>query len=394
MTHKRILVLSVLIFVAFAIHETKAQSSDEKTDTIKIRKELRREKKARYIREGKFWISPIGGPAYTPELGVIIAGGAIPSWRTDKSDTSLQRSSIPITVSVGKGSIVLSGKATTFWLHDNLRVYSDFWFKNMDDNYFGLGYHSGANVPKSDSTTKYKRTWFQIYPQFYLKIRKNFFAGVAFDLNYTKGKNLSEGVRSDEYFMKYNERPFNVGLGAQLMLESRDVPVNAWKGWFVLAQAMAYGQYIGGQNNYQVYSLDARRYMRLFKQGQVLAVQLRGRFTSGNVPYGELSQAGTPFDLRGYLWGQYRDNNMIFGIAEYRHKFYRGAAKNHKMSKSGAVAWVGIGSIAPDAQFENWLPNAGLGYRFELQPRMSLRLDFGVGRGGAKGFYFNFNEAF
>ncbi len=35
----------------------------------------------------------------------------------------------------------------------------------------------------------------------------------------------------------------------------------------------------------------------------------------------------------------------------------------------------------------------GVGYRYELQPRMNIRLDLGMGRHGSA-FYFNFTEAF
>ena len=64
------------------------------------------------------------------------------------------------------------------------------------------------------------------------------------------------------------------------------------------------------------------------------------------------------------------------------------------MSKHGVVAWLGVGSIGTDpSEFKNWLPNAGLGYRFEVQPRMNVRVDIGFGR-ETSGFYFNFNEAF
>ena len=104
-----------------------------------------------------------------------------------------------------------------------------------------------------------------------------------------------------------------------------------------------------------------------------------------------MSQLGTPFDLRGYTWGRYRNNTMVHGILEYRHTFYK---KTNEMIKHGLVFWVGAGIIGKDVtQFEKYLPNIGAGYRFEVQPRMNLRLDFGFGT-ETFGFYFNFNEAF
>jgi hypothetical protein len=40
-----------------------------------------------------------------------------------------------------------------------------------------------------------------------------------------------------------------------------------------------------------------------------------------------------------------------------------------------------------------WLPNGGIGLRFEIQKRMNLRIDYGFGA-GSSAFYFSFNEAF
>ena len=109
-----------------------------------------------------------------------------------------------------------------------------------------------------------------------------------------------------------------------------------------------------------------------------------------------MSQLGTPFDLRGYRWGRFRDVNMIFGILEYRHMFMRKqpSKKGRMMSKSGFITWIAAGTITPQ-HFDprNWLPNIGVGYRFEVQERMNVRVDFGVGE-DSNSFYVSFNEAF
>jgi hypothetical protein len=66
------------------------------------------------------------------------------------------------------------------------------------------------------------------------------------------------------------------------------------------------------------------------------------------------------------------------------------------------VGWGGVGSIGADVpSFDNWLPNWGVGYRFEVQPRMSVRADVGFGREFLESgnvyvpsVYFSFTEAF
>ncbi len=385
--HKIIIIFLCVIYSNVILYAQEAQDTTTHLSWLK-KWQLNNAKKEK---EGKLLLTPVIGPGYTPELGFSIAGGALISFKTNREDPALQRSSVPVTVGFStSGAFFVSSKVATFWLHDKLRVNADFWFKNMPDNYFGIGYENGLHVPKSDTTTAYDRTWFQINPQVFWQFRKGFFYGGALDINYTKGNDPSQGVQEDPNYIAYNDKPFNAGLGIHGMIDTRDVAVNAWKGWYVLAQAMIYGHYLGGQNNYQVFNIDARHYIQLFKPGQTLALQVRGRFATDNVPYGEMSQLGTPFDLRGYLWGQYRDKSMLFGIAEYRHSFYK---SNGQRSRHGVVGWIAGGSVAPDLEFKNWLPNGGIGYRFEVQPRMAIRLDFGIGK-DTKGFYFNFNEAF
>lgn len=197
---------------------------------------------------------------------------------------------------------------------------------------------------------------------------------------------------NDPYYQEYNDQPLNSGLGLIFQYDSRDVPVNAWSGFFVELSATTYKTWLGGDNNYEIFVTDLRKYWTLNnKRGRTFALQAKGRFGTGDVPYGEMSQLGTPFDLRGYTWGRYRNNTMVFGIAEYRHVFYK---QSGELSKHGAIAWVGAGTIGEDvSHFEEYLPNFGVGYRLEVQPRMNLRLDFGFGT-ETFGFYFNFNEAF
>ena len=51
--------------------------------------------------------------------------------------------------------------------------------------------------------------------------------------------------------------------------------------------------------------------------------------------------------------------------------------------RHGIVLWAGGGTMSESARHlggGHWLPNVGVGYRFEFKPRMNVRLDFGVGK--------------
>ena len=378
-----------IIFIALLISCFRSYSQELSKEEKKERKKAKRQEK---IDQGKLMITPLAGPAYTPELEFTIAGGVMLSFKTNPKDSLIQRSSSPLMIGISStGAVFFGTKLTSFWKQDKWRIYADINFKDMPDNYFGVGYDKGLHTPIGDSTTKYTRTWFQFYPKFLYQIKPHHFIGPNVDINYTKGSKASPVVASDEYYQEFNDRPFNAGLGVVYQYDSRDVPVNAWQGWFLEIISSFYGGYLGGNNNYQLLGIDYRNYFKIRREGRTLAIQARGRFTTGDVPYGEMSQLGTPFDLRAYRWGQYRNESMLYFIGEYRHQFSK---SNGSLSKSGFVVWVGGGTLGETIkEFNKWLPNGGIGYRFEVQPRMNLRLDVGFGK-ESRGFYFNFNEAF
>ena len=380
---------TVYLFLPLLLISQFARAQDPDTLT---KKEIRLEKREWKVENGRPLLTPLVGPAYTPEMGFTVAGGIMLSYKTNPKDSLIARSSSPIMLGVtSTGGLFASSIVSSYWFEDKLRIYGDFVYKNMPDNYYGVGYDNGYETPKSDTTTEYNRQWWWINPRFLWQIKPNWFAGFIFDANSTKATEPSQGVQEDEYYQEYGPDNTNIGIGFIARYDSRDIPVNAWEGLLVDLRATFYSSALGSDNDYQVYQLDLRKYFQVKRPGRTVAVQFKTRVGVGDVPYAELSQLGTPFDLRGYRWGQYRDKSILFLLGEYRHMFLK---SDGNLSKHGAVAWIGTGSLGETPKdYNNWLPNVGIGYRLEVQPRMNLRVDIGVGRESV-GFYFNFNEAF
>jgi len=353
-------------------------------------------------RKKNFRVTPFVAPGYTPELGFVIAGGGLFTFSTDFADEDLPRSSINTAFSYGfKGSYTFSSIVNTFWLDDKLRVNADVVLKKMPDNYWGVGHDSARNTPEGSDTTAYDRLWWLVNPKILWQFRKDMFAGLNLDFNQTVASDLSPGVASDPYIQAQGTNNYNGGAGFIFMHDSRDVTVNAYSGWFLSGSATFYGKYLGGDNVYQVYAIDYRQYQQIVRPGSTLAWQVYTRVGTGDVPWPEMTQVGNPYNLRGYYWGQYRDVVGTFAILEYRYKFMTNRKhflrpyEGRKESLHGFVVWVGLGAIGSNygAQWGNWMPNAGVGYRFEVQPRSNARLDIGWGY-ETVGIYFNFNEAF
>ena len=163
-----------LLFFLFSISVNSQQeettTSKEKTKTEKKKKKTEKKaakqaENAKKIADGKFLISPLIAPGYTPELGAAIFAGGLTSFKTNPKDSLIQRSSLPFTAGLTTtGAVVINAMLTSYWLEDKLRVYGDFWYKNMPDNYWGIGYQSAINTPQSETTTAYERTWWWINP--------------------------------------------------------------------------------------------------------------------------------------------------------------------------------------------------------------------------------------
>lgn len=91
--------------------------------------------------EKNFRSSPLVLPAYTPEMGFTIAGGGLFSFKTNPEDKKIQRSSFSHIAAYGfKGAFTGQSLWSTYWFEDKMRIFADLWLKNMEDQYWGVGY--------------------------------------------------------------------------------------------------------------------------------------------------------------------------------------------------------------------------------------------------------------
>ena len=341
---------------------------------------------------GKFKITPILAPAYNPEMQYLIAGGVLMSWKVGANPLKVQRSTLSSTLSLSSiGAVNVSMSLSSFWKEDRLRINVDFSLKDMDDNYWGVGYQAGLSPTKGDATTKYHRQWIKFNPRVVFAVAPHLLVGPTLELNHTIATGVSQEMAADPAYQQYGPDNFNAGLGVVLQYDSRDVAANAWHGTYAAITATRYGGVLGGDNAYSTILLDYRHYQPLGRPGRVLAWQVKSRIGVHGVPWPELSMLGTGYDLRGYVEGRFRDRSTLLGLVEYRQMFTRSKGR---LSRHGFVVWAGGGTLGSEpSHFHGFLPNGGVGYRLEIQPRANGRVDIGVGE-RSYGIYFNFNEAF
>lgn len=345
------------------------------------------------------WWSVLGGPSYTPEASFGVGGAVLASFRINKQDTISQRSFLPAGLNLSlNGTIVVAGAGTFFFNENRFRIYVSYGYRNEPSHYYGKGFEKAENLERSDSTTKFHRNYFQLYPRFVWEVRPHLYLGGLFDLNYTRASDINPVMEEDPYFQKFKSKYFNVGIGGLIQYDTRDDVATPTRGMLLGTNIKLFGKYLGGAYNYEIIELEYRQFKNIFRPRSTLAWIAKSQIGMGDIPFTELPTFGSPFDLRGYYMGKYRDKSMAYGIVEYRHMF--GSPAKYKSgnfwAKCGFVAWVGTGTIGETPfDWDKWKFNFGAGLRFQMQPGKNFRLDIGKepGQPGMQ-VYMNMTEAF
>ena len=371
------------------------------TTAVLSKKELKRQKRAK--RNVHYNI--LGGPSYTPDFGLLVGGSALVTFSMNPKDSTMKRSVVPASIALMfSGGLNIVVKPQLFFKNDKFRIFGQFIYKNTQENYYGVGYTTNKNYIRGKETSQYKYSGIQVNPWFLFRIKEsNFFAGPQIDLNYDKISSPAKYLVEQEDYKKAGGdengyKNFSSGLGFLLTYDTRDIPANPYKGLYVDFRGIMYQKWLGGDDNFYRFEVDYRQYKSVGKR-KVLAWTVQTKNVFGkNIPLNKYVLSGTPFDLRGYYMGQYRDKSSHVALVEYRQMFNTDRSNWLKriVHHLGFVAWGGAGFMGPNpGKIEGVLPNAGLGLRIEVQPRMNVRLDFGrnfINRQNL--FYFNMTEAF
>ena len=399
----KLLLFFILLFsLPATAQQDSVQSPTEELNAREL-KQLHRQQRRDSIRaHKKVWMSILGGPSYNPEASFGVGGAMLMTFRMNKFDSISQRSFIPIGFNISiNGTFIAAGAGTLFFNENRFRIYIKYGYRTEPSNFYGIGYQQidmAEELRKlsKDSITFHKAN-VQFYPRFVWEVRPNLFAGTLLDVNYSHSKDMPYWMMHTPEVAKYGNRYHNIGVGGLLQYDTRDDVATPFHGVFLSAMGTVYGKYLGGDFNYEMIELEYRQFKQVFNRRSTLAWTAKSQIGVDNVPYTELPNFGGSSDLRGYIWGKYRDKSMAYGIVEYRHMFMSQAAyaRGAFWSKWGAVAWVGTGTLGKTpADWNKWKLNYGVGLRIQLQPRKNFRLDIGKEPGQKWGVYMNMTEAF
>lgn len=329
----------------------------------------------------KFDFSIIGGPHYGTDtklgLGLVAAG----LYRTNMSDTIMSPSNISLFGDVTTVGFYLLGiRGNHLFPNDKYRLDYTLYFFSFPSSYWGIGFDMGND---GSNCTQMKRWQAQIKSSFLIKLSKSLYAGPMLSYDFINVKK----IENSELLEGMSLRTSSIGVGFSLVYDSRDVLTCPTKGYYVDISQNLRPRFIG--NKQAFYTTDIRfcGYNKIWK-GSVLAYEAHGIFNFGETPWSMMATLGDSYSMRGYYEGRYRDKHKLDAQIELRQHVWR---------RNGIALWVGAGTVFDkfnSMQMNRILPNFGIGYRWEFKKNVNVRLDYGFGKKGQKGFIFNINEAF
>jgi len=324
------------------------------------------------------------GPFYTPELGPGIGAAVVGMYRPDSSDRVSQNSTLSLSgYFSATGAFGINMANYAFFADDRWRLFLEGALSDTPTYYWGQGFAAGD---KDSAKQKYTSQVLNLRPTIYRRLAPHVYLGVGWSLATQHAAQIDSNDPAKIEQTAQGESVFNSGSSIALSWDDRDFVANPRKGQYADARYTRYTPDVGSDTRFDEYQLHYSRYDAL-NEKSVLAWEIDGAFTQGEVPWTMLPLLGSNQRMRGYYEGRYRDKNTLSGQLEYRRKLDW---------RHGVVGWVGAGTMGSSFHALDdgrWLPSAGVGYRFEFKPRVNVRLDYGIGK-GSSGFYFQVGEAF
>nr|WP_319399386.1 BamA/TamA family outer membrane protein [uncultured Carboxylicivirga sp.] len=333
--------------------------------------------------KGRHVVSVYPAVGYSPRTGIEV--GVMPVWRIESANQKLSR---PTTLATSfqvstKGMYEAKLDLISYW-KNNWTFWSKLQYLFLPDEFFGIG-----NGLKQEPYSQYDLNSFVFSADVAKGIGDKWFVGLRLDLN----KNAQDNIEGDLLNAEIPgfEGGWANGLGPVLMFDNRNDVLYPSNGWLIVGSSLLYRNYLGSDFDFNLTSIDVRRYISVIDDKSILACQAVFSASSGDIPFYKMPSVSGKYNLRGIPHPyRYIDKNSWFTQAEWRQKVWW---------RIGAVAFGGVGRVIPDLK-SSWFTNlhaiGGVGLRFQALPEdgLNFRIDYGFSNHNEKGLFFTIREAF
>lgn len=326
-------------------------------------------------------IYPVG--FYLPETGF---GGGIASsynFHLNKSDHISPASQIQLGLAYTQQNQILAYLPFhLYWKERKHELSGEFGYYDYPYYFYGTYAHPQIEREKYNAS-------FPIFRLSYLrKLSRHLFVGPRFWYTHYSIQPNAEYSEMVQNQISGVYGGSSSGAGLVALYDTRDNIYFTEKGQYLEVSFNDYSKTIGSDFDYNRYRFDYRVFGNLNSK-HILGLQLFGDFMSGNIPFFDMTGIGSNKRMRGYVEGRHRANNLILAQAEYRLHFHK---------RWGATLYCSYAKIEDyfsKLHQGNDYAAGGIGarYFFDLQKRITVRLDAAVGAHGMN-YYFTIGESF
>ncbi|MBS1600548.1 MAG: BamA/TamA family outer membrane protein [Bacteroidetes bacterium] len=280
--------------------------------------------------------------------------------------------------------LVVAINGTIFFPGEKYILNQQISYSYFPDKFWGLGKNT---LDKDEEPYNYRQFYVYLHPQ--RLVSKKLFLGFLYEFQKLWNVRYVSGGLFDKENVSGRYGYVVSGLGASITYDTRNNAFAPDHGIMMQFHFSHFNHIFGSGYEYTNFAIDMRKFFRIYKQ-QVLALQAYGFFNTGDVPLRSLAALGGANSMRGYYAGRFRDKNEAVLQAEYRIPLFW---------RFGCVVFSDLGNVGThvnELDFDHLKYSYGGGIRIALSKseRLNIRLDYGIGPGTAKGFYFQLGEAF
>jgi outer membrane protein assembly factor BamA len=331
----------------------------------------------------KVIIAPVPILAYKPETRWILGVSVTAIFRTHK-DSITRPSYVRTNVSYSQENQLAVIPALEYFSKGNkVNIRGKYTYTDFGENYYGIGRDAPASNKELYTFAMHKanlKVAYQFFPKLYAGLQYNFEKMYNISADTTGVLNAAKPLGYNGYYAS--------GAGFTLYYDNRDNVYFPYTGNFVEVSNVFYEKSLGSQYNFVNVTLDARKYLQLWK-ANILALQGYVNLNDGNIPFRMQGVLGSDMFMRGYYNGRFRDKHAMAFQAEFRKTIW---------GPVGMVFFAGGGTVANNKWdlLNGIKPNYGLGLRIKMIPkeRVNISIDYGFGSQGNNALYIGMHEAF
>ena len=348
-------------------------------------------------------VSILPGISYNPANGVVFGVSASLS-KYLGSTTNTKISALNAAVSITtKKQLKISIQSIINTNRNDWSLQGDWRFWKYSQNTYGLGTQT---VPADAENMEFN--FIRFNENVLKKLIPNCYIGLGYSLeaysdittldssdvflypNYNNSYSAQHGYDSLTYYSS--------GFVLNLDYDSRDNPINPYKGMYAFIKYYNYKKFLGSSQDWENLQYEFRAFKSITKSSSwIMAFWTLGTIgLNGSGPYMSLPAVGwDKYNTtgRGYIQGRFRGNDYMYAGYENRIRL----TKNGLL---GMVLFVNVESASNKSQNVKLLdfiePAGGIGIRikFDKYSRTNLCVDYGIGRYGSSGVFMNIGEFF